>query len=305
MRRVAFLLLLLLSACRAQPAPSVVLAGHGEVMDLRVDGSAMVYLDADASALRRMEMSGGAAITFATSAPGQLSFALDGTSVYWIDATAGLLQRAPKGGGAPTTLAKGQMGGDSLAVDETTVFWTVERGIRSIPKTGGSLAIVTTARTVGSRAIVLDGSSIYFHGDDGLSEVPKAGGDVTKLAKLNDVMALAVGDDVYALCLTGPTTERVVKVPKKGGAPVELGATKGTATRLLLARGSLWFAGYGAGDGEILYREPIGGGSPVAATPPDERISGIRGIASDGSNIVFAAAGHTNSQGGVFRVPGG
>ena len=143
---------------------------------------------------------------------------------------------------------------------------------------------------------------MYFHGADGIAEVAKSGGAVTSVAKLNDVMALAVGDDVYALCLAGPTTQRLFKVPKKGGTPTELATTGGTGLRMLLAQGCLWFDGSGGGAGEVLFREPVGGGTPIKATPNDDRIQMIRGLASDGNGILFAASGRTDSEGGVFRV---
>ena len=97
---------------------------------------AVSYPSSNISRIKRVPLTGGSAVTLATSPSlvGMRDIVNDGSYLYWADATG--LRKMAIGGGAITTLATGTSL-SSVGLTATRVYYSSGAAIRSVPKTGG------------------------------------------------------------------------------------------------------------------------------------------------------------------------
>lgn len=189
---------------------------------------------------------------------GYLDIATDGIFVYMQGATQEGISRIPVTGGPVVGLGGGFGPPGPLAIDDTNVYWiSHEDTIKSVPKAGGSTAILSTGLPLAFSYLAADGVNVYFSDYSGsINKMPVSGGTISQLATCDpaswNVVALD-RDNVYAICQT-----EVVAAPKAGGA------------EMLILRGlesDVFFPNGIAADDSAVYFTAVAHGALVRATP--------------------------------------
>jgi hypothetical protein len=201
---------------------------------------------------------------------------LDSSNVYWFEfdttkgATGGSIKTIAKTGGSVTTVVSGLQAVNDFVVDDSNIYWTEEDiasgagAIKTVPKTGGAVTVLATGTQPGLNGDVFT--------PDGIAV------DSTF---------------VYWQDINPPLR----RVPKMGGAAVELGKLGG-AHRMVIDAGFAYI--YGAG-GSGIARYPLSGGSvQVLASGSGMNVDG--NIAVD-DKYVYGENSANGPHGNVFEVP--
>ncbi len=149
----------------------VLCAGCGKPSVLTVDGTHVFFLDIaslSAQRIRRVPVSGGAAVDLATTSSTIIGTGLskDMYNVYW--ATSGSIQRVSKNGGAVTTVVSG-IAPVSIAVDNWDVFWTGNNKVMRQSKSSGTITQIA-GTGLGTNLFVHAGRNMIFW-NEGSSQI--------------------------------------------------------------------------------------------------------------------------------------
>ena len=166
---------------------------------------------------------------------------VDATHVYWVSlgtyngttdsfAQDGKIERVRKDGTGRETLVSSLsapydllLEGDNVIFSETGLAsGPVKFGIRSVPKSGGSITHLQDTHLAGD--LVERSTELVFYGQDATSEtiglfrMPKSGGTVTLLVDDEDISGgpRIVENQVYYAV----DEDRILRVPVTGGSPV-------------------------------------------------------------------------------------
>jgi hypothetical protein len=147
--------------------------------------------------------------------------AVDTDTVYWTE-FGGLIRKASKANGIPVTLFASQYNPSGIAVDDANVYFGDGLNIRSVPKGGGTSAILAAATP---SQIAVDSSNIYWtdFGAGAIRKMPKSGGSPVTIATGTDSPSgiKTDGVNVYWSEFSWPGT--VWKVSVNGGTTTALG----------------------------------------------------------------------------------
>jgi hypothetical protein len=136
------------------------------------------YPSSGISRIKRVPLTGGSAVTLATSPSfvGMRDIATDGSSLYWADATG--LRKMAIGGGAVSTLVSSSAI-TSVGLNASRVYYSSGASIRSVAKTGGfSTVHATTGSAVTAMHIHAGASTVVFWGEQNGSVRSLNGGTV-------------------------------------------------------------------------------------------------------------------------------
>jgi len=151
------------------------------------------------------------------------------------------------------------------------------------------------ASAVGLRAYALDTNDVFFADGGRILRVPKRGGSPVRVASVPfPVFEMAVaGDSVYASLadtrdMTGrnPTARpgKILRIPKAGGAAVELGEHNSSMPRMAIDNRTLFFTGNRA-----ILSMPIGGGPLTILAQDDSHPPSS--LAIDAGAVYYSAGG--------------
>jgi hypothetical protein len=140
-----------------------------------------------------------------------IHLAYDGGKIYWTDQGHGMLKSvATTGGGAPTPLATGEMAPTLLLVNGGNVYW-IDSGndtIRTVSTGGGTPKSIVTMAPTAPATVMCDNNCMN-------ASVPENKG----------IHGIAMSPDGSTLYFSAGTD--VYKVPKAGGAVVNVGYSEG------------------------------------------------------------------------------
>jgi hypothetical protein len=216
-----------------------VLAPEGRWTEsLAADETSLYFMDGDRVA--RVSKDGGEVTTLATQQDGSIAIVVDQVRAYWINPSDEVVRSVSKSGGAPEVLVNDP---DLLAemiphlvADDTTLYWSAS-GLWSIPgfhatakQGGGGLTTIDAAAT--SHMAVDETRLFWIDEGDYEEKIPsfvmrarKDGSERTALAEFayefGDVGPGMPQDETHVYW-TYSQARRLMKVPKAGGAPVEL-----------------------------------------------------------------------------------
>jgi hypothetical protein len=147
-----------------------------------------------------------------------------------------------------SVVAPNPTGADQIAIDDTDIYFTgTDCTLRKVPRAGGK--VIELAKTkvdyCGLTTIVVDESHVWFTIDDTIWSVAKngKGGKRAVLPKSEHrfVMGMVLdSENVYALLSqpepqTAGSTGKLLRIPKKGGAPVTLAKVNAVGNAWTLA----------------------------------------------------------------------
>ncbi|MGO8993495.1 MAG: hypothetical protein ACLQVI_09200 [Polyangiaceae bacterium] len=197
-----------------------------------------------------------------------LLLASDGTALFWIDQT-GALWSVPVGGGTPTQIATGASGAIYLSVDSTNAYFIGSGGFSSVPKQGGTPAVMIATPNEIWAATVAGGTAYWAEQEPEVVGSPPS--------------------------LPPPEPPEVVKSAPfvAGGAATTLGTLPGIPSAIAVA-GSVIFL---AAAGTPLQTLPIAGGSPTASSVSGclRLLAGADGVYCGGSQLTLVASDGTET----------
>jgi hypothetical protein len=280
--------------------------------------------EADGGGVMSVAMTGGDAEQIVTSeAPcwRSIAIAADDSRVFFSESSCGLpatgrIRSVAQDGSGLTTLAPDEPHPYALVLDAAHVFWGTDvdpeyvSGVRSVPRTGGTIVTVGTAAAVNQSVVAdltIDDANVYWtSGGYGgaVMSAPKAGGPEMVLAtRLQDPRGIAVnGEHVYWVASgidlgSGIEGGALMRVPLGGGTPEVLAAGQDGAEAIALDDTHV----YWTLRPDAIRRMPLAGGDvvDVLAGTGEQALSfdGVLvDIALDGTHVYFA------SDYGVWRI---
>ncbi|MGK3961786.1 hypothetical protein WMF38_52870 [Sorangium sp. So ce118] len=222
-------LLLVSAALLAACAPDVTLAPAGAGAAAPDTGGAGGDLEGTGDAGGAPAPRGPVVLASGPSYPS--SMAVDATHVYWTADDQVL--KVPLEGGSPVVLASGPSGALSdtqgIGLDADYAYWiSSNHSVLRVSKSGGPPVHIVSVITEAAN-VAVDDDFVYM-GEIGSEEVdgfakivkaPKTGGTLADVAQtVNGVRVVAI-DAAHVYWING-SRERVYKVEKAGGSPVEL-----------------------------------------------------------------------------------
>jgi hypothetical protein len=310
------------------PAPASWCADHSTVTlgdGLPGDSGGVRFIGQDATyiywfaenssrwGIRRTPKAGGATETLATVAQWGGGVALSDESVFYgAPATTpsgyGLFV-IPKSGGAPTLVADARAG--ALAVNATTIvyFDAITGVLMSVPKTGGTPAMVWTPPTRTTYLATLDDANAYVLDEPNvppcaLYRVPlQSGAPATRVFEGGYIRAVALREQSLYITSYDPNglVVDITTMPSSGGATTTLASTATTAMGI---QGTLL-----AFDATNLYTDddqggivslPLAGGT-LTTTAARGGAQGIHALAVDDAAMYWGADAETGG-GSLMRL---
>jgi hypothetical protein len=308
--------------------PLVIATGQPNPNALVVDSTSVYWTNSGSSTAGGDVMSaplcGGTPVTIAppvmlgpTTEANPNGVVANASDVFWsVTEGNGYILSAPIGGGSTTTLATDQRGPLVLAINGSNLYWLddgfVEDGSGAIVKmsiTGGRPT--TLARPKFPDNLAVDSDDVYFTNNGGVFKVPTAGGATTTVAAVPagaDAIALDAAN-VYWTVYNDPPPSLIMKVPKRGGAPVTLVSSDLVSPSRIASDGSYLYwtdrgpcpspcTGLtGSGKGTI-GKVPVNGGTPVTLATHQ---LGPGAIFVDGTSVYWTTEGNF-SDGSIFKL---
>ncbi len=237
-----------------------------------------------------------------------IGIAADASGVYWSNDD-GSVWKAGSAGVAPHVIA-GAIGKDlyTLALGAGAVYVADYGGaLWKLGKDGSSPLVLATAPS-GVTAVAVDDSGVYFSSVDGVRRVDPQGGAAQLLVAVDDADSLAVDEGfVYVRTVgnVGDPTNRVLAVPKAGGAPLDIappepGPLHYFSQEIAVDATSVYWANASLG---TVSKVPKAGGVPVVLA---EGLPTPVSVAVDGGFVyvtVLGKDGGPATEHGVAKVP--
>ena len=206
-----------------------------ESVGIAVDDTSVYWGNGDGGVYSAPKAGGPATVLLPATADGASSgFVIDDAYLYALMDTPSLetqLVKLPKAGGSPVVLADALEIPSSLAADADNIYWIAASAtVNSVPKSGGAVVEVSDAETA-VMVLAADASGVY--GLDiqcNLLELPGNGakpvvlaGASSNAAAFGAQIALDATDIYWSASSYGiPQTETAYRIPKVGGAEVQL-----------------------------------------------------------------------------------
>lgn len=235
---------------------------------------------------------------------------VDDKHVYWTEPFVARIVRANRDGSDVVTLASGVPRSNlpwDLAVDDAYVYWGSADQVLFRCKIGGCANAPTVLGETPRppKFLMVDATHLYWvtdhDGDATVQRMPKEGGPVQALIRpgeLGQVNSIALDDDdVY----TATSSGKIWRMPKVGGAPVELGTVPRPVVDVVVTPSSV-YAAQGASPGSLHALSKNG------STGFSALLSGIAtpiAIAADDRTLYFLAQAGTRvqKQGALMACP--
>jgi hypothetical protein len=193
----------------------------------------------DGGSISRLAKAGGASEKIIPQAPKPDEIVMDSENIYWLiwggeGSPPEPLMVAPKKGGEAKPLTPKYLGTSGIAQDENFVYWMTGDGIKEIRKIGGDvIAISRVSSPSPSLGLQMDDDNFYFcqmasSGQSALMRLSRKTSELSQLApSINHTMEFVIDetsvyyfDNVRGEGSFGPVA--LMKVPRNGGAPVEI-----------------------------------------------------------------------------------
>lgn len=225
------------------------------------------------------------------------ALAVDEKFLYWSDG-ANIL-RVPKEGGAGETIIPGALNPDEILLDNDNIYWLIWSGEGSPPKPimfaplkGGPVRELTEPQT-GTSGLSLDKDFVYWMTADGIKKAPRNGGEMTVVyhnSSGSPSLGLALDVDNFYFCQMNSRGESaLMKVPKKGGAAIQLAASINHTQQFVVSDANVYYFAdvehMGSFPPVALMRVPTSGGEPVKIDSGDA--GWVNYLAVDGSQVYF------------------
>jgi hypothetical protein len=225
------------------------------------------------------------------------ALALDEKFLYWSDG-ANIL-RVPKEGGASETIIPGAPNPDEMLLDNDNIYWLIWSGegsppqpVMFAPKKGGTAKQLTEPQK-GTSGLSLDKDFVYWMTSDGIKKIPRNGGEVSEVyhnSSPSPSLGLAQDADNFYFCqMNSKGHSALMKVPKKGGAAIQLAASINHTQQFVVADANVYYFAdvehMGSFPPIALMKVSISGGEPI--TIDSGEAGWINYLAVDGSQVYF------------------
>jgi hypothetical protein len=297
-----------------QPHPDALAVTSSEVVWANT-GVATDDYKLQGAAILKVPIGGGAPETLAQSDTDSWSLAIDSGYVYWARSntradmsTDGAIMKTPMTGGATTTLASASWPND-VGVSGGVVYWTDERGVMSVPASGGSAVVFAP----GGGALTLAAGHAYWLAGDAdtqsfrTRELAPGADEVTLLTwkpfqasgPWGTVFKLAAStSDLYWTASAGGTNGSwLMKVSLSGGTPSPIDNADTDIAVTTDADSVYWANQYWAEQGvssagitsmQLRFRilkAPLAGGPPITLAPS---VGEVHSLVVDGTSVYFS-----------------